>query len=62
MYFLFKCSGKKDDHEIHHSGGSRIFPGGGANPWGRRQDMILLNFPKKLHEIENKYVAMGAPP
>ena len=42
-----------------NSGGSKIFRGGGANPQGRRQDMILLNFPKKLHEIEKNLVARG---
>ena len=33
----------------HDIGGSRIFPGGSANPRGRRQNMILLNVHKKLH-------------
>ena len=42
-----------------YSGGSRIFPGGGANPQGGRQDTILLNFPRKLHEIKKNLVARG---
>ena len=37
---------------MDHSGGSRIFAGG-ANPrGGGHRHTILLNFSKKLHEIE----------
>ena len=46
------------------SGGSRIFPGGGANPQGGGCfDTILIKiFPKKLHEIEKNLIARRDPP
>ena len=42
-----------------HSGGSKIFSGGGANPQSGRRDTNLLNFPQEMHGIEKNLGARG---